>query len=134
MTNAIATIILALALQEGRGKINHKATGKVGEVGSLQITQTMLNDHYRRTKVRYTPSQARTWPVATNVATAYLGYYGRGTWTPEQCAVGWNAGPDLAPRVEDYVTGFNRYHAWVLRFDSVGAAYTNALKSRVKLD
>lgn len=132
MTNTIAAVILALALQEGRGRINHKATGMVGEVGSLQIQQIMLDDHYKRTKVKYTLSQARTWDVATNVATAYLLHYGHGKWTPEQCAVGWNAGPDLAPRVEAYVTGFNRYHTWVLGFYSVEEARTNALKRLVK--
>lgn len=133
MTNTIAAVILALALQEGRGKLDHKANGKAGEVGSLQIQQRMLDDHYRRTKVRFTLGQARTWGVATNVATAYLAHYGKGRWTPEQCAVGWNAGPDLIPRSADYVNGFKRYHAWVLRFESVNGAYTNALARRVSL-
>ena len=133
MTNTIAAVVLALALQEGSGRINAEAVGAAGEVGSLQIQQVMLDDHYRRTKVRYTKAQAKTWAVATNVASRYLLDYGKGKWTPVECAKAWNAGPDMSPNPVKYVKGFKGYHAWVLGFDDVNTAYTNALARRVKL-
>jgi len=131
MTNTLAVVILALALQEGDGKISPAAIGKAGERGSLQIQKSMLEDHHRRTGERYTKEQATEWNIATNIATRYILHYGKGKWTPVECAKAWNAGPDMSPNPVKYVKGFKAFHAWVLKQDNLDVAYTNALVTRV---
>ena len=127
MTNILA-LVLAIALQEGNGRIDQKSVGKAGEVGALQIQQIMLDDHYRTTGVRYTKTQARSWEVSVCVVTNYLAYYGKGKWTPEQCAIAWNAGPDLKPRAAEYLEGFKRHYKWVTSFPKLEDAYAEAIK------
>ncbi len=109
MTNFLA-IVCAIALWEHRGEVRYDAVGRDGDAGPLQITAVMARDFARITGEQVGAAELKTWAASTNVARAFFAHYGKGRWTPEQCAAAWNAGPDMRPWPAEYVRGFIKYY------------------------